>query len=174
MLAFDEIGNQVHRTGAIEGDDGDDVLKPVRPEAGEQVAHAGTFQLENPGGFAGRKELKGFHVVERELFHRERRLVRMCFVDENFRPVDHGQGLEPEEVEFDQADLFDIAHRVLRHDFVVGPLVEGHMVGQRAFGDDDAGRVRRGMPRQTFQRLRDFHQLGDSGVGVDQLHELRL
>ena len=69
LLAFDEIRDQVHRAGAIERDDGDDVFEPVRFEAGQQVAHAGAFQLENPGGLSGGEQGKGLGVVEGQLIH---------------------------------------------------------------------------------------------------------
>ena len=97
-----------------------------------------------------------------------------AFVDESNRAVNHGQGLEPKEIKLDQPDFLHVAHGILRHDFVVGPFVKRHVVGERLLGDDHPGGVRRGVPRQPLQRLRRSHQLPDLGIGLGQLAQAGL
>ena len=45
--------------------------------------------------------------------------------------MNHRQGFETQEIELHEADFFDIGHRILGHDFVVGPFIEGHMIRER-------------------------------------------
>ena len=80
LLAFDEVRDEVHRAGAIERDDGDDVFEPVWLETREQVAHAGTFQLEYAGRFAGGEQRKGLWIVEGQLLDVQGRSIRMRLV----------------------------------------------------------------------------------------------
>jgi hypothetical protein len=48
LLAGDEARNIVHRAGAVERHDGDDVLDAVGMHLAQHIAHAGAFQLEDP------------------------------------------------------------------------------------------------------------------------------
>ena len=87
--------------------------------------------------------------------------------------MNHRQGFQAEEVELHQADLFDVSHRILGDDFVVGPLIERHMFRERLIGNDDAGRMGGGMARQAFERLGDRHQFLDLRILVDQFLKSR-
>ena len=74
-----------------------------------------------------------------------------------------------EEVEFDQAGLLDMLHRVLG-DQEVGfrVAVERDQFDQRAVADDDAGRMGGGMAVETFDAQGDFQQSADGFVFVAQ------
>ena len=114
---------QVHRAGTIERDDGDDVFEAVGLEPHEQVAHAGTFQLEDAGGFAGGEQREGLGIVEGQLLHDKGGSVRMPLRSPACSArVDHGQGLQTEEVELHQADFLHVSHGILGDDFVLGTL----------------------------------------------------
>jgi hypothetical protein len=173
LLALDEIRDEVHRPGAIEGDDRDDVLEPVGAEAGQEIPHARTFQLEETGRFAGREQGEGLRIGIGDLLDDQRGPVGARPVDQADRVVNHRQGLQAQEVELDEADLFHVSHRILGHDFVVGALVERHVIRERSFGDDDAGGVRGGVAGQPLQRPGDGHQFGDLRFGLGQLAQLR-
>ncbi len=89
------------------------------------------------------------------------------------RVLNQRQRAEAEEVHLQEADALDLLHRPLRDDFVAAALVERRVVGDRARRDDDAGGVRRGMPRHAFEAARDVEQLLDLRVAVLQLLEGR-
>ena len=110
-----------------------------------------------PVVFPERQQGKGLRIVEGHLIDRPTAAASgWRFVDQGLGPPDHREGLEAEKVELHQPDFFDVAHRILGDDFVVGALIERHVVGERPFGDDDAGRMGRGMTGQAFERLRDW------------------
>ena len=81
--------------------------------------------------------------------------------DELDRLVDHVEVAQAEEVDLQQAERLDVAHRELRDDLLVGALLlQRHDVGQRPVGDHDAGGVDRvladepssGFARSTISR----------------------
>ena len=73
-------------------------------------------------------------------------------IDQILGAFDHRQGFESQKVEFDEPDFFDVSHRILGDDFVVGAFVERHVVGERSFRDHDTGGVSRGVAGQSFER----------------------
>ena len=83
--------------------------------------------------------------------------------------MNHGQGLEPEEIELDEPDFLHVPHRVLGRDFVVGALVQRDVVRQRLVGDHDAGGVGGGVSGKALERAGRRHQLPDLGIGIRQL-----
>ena len=66
LLALDEVGDQVHGAGPVQGDDGDDVLEAVGTESGEQIAHARALQLEEAHGLAGGEQRERLRIVQRQ------------------------------------------------------------------------------------------------------------
>ena len=91
--------------------------------------------------------------------------------------VQQGQGAQPQEIHFEEADFLQIAHAPLRRDdrFVVFAAItipladhplERHMIGQRSVGDDHAGGVRAGVSIRAFQFASDVDQLVDLGIVV--------
>ena len=82
-----------------------------------------------PDRAPGREQLIGLGIVQGQLFHVQGWSlvhVPLPFIDHADRVMNHRQGFETQEIELDQADLFDIGHRILGHDFVVGPFIERH------------------------------------------------
>ena len=69
--------------------------------------------------------------------------------------ADDGQVAEAQEVHFQKADRLDFAHGELGRDFALDRLVQGNEFGQRPRGDDQSGRVDRGMADLTFDLLGD-------------------
>ncbi len=64
-LAFDEVVDHAHRTGAIEGVERGEVLDGVGLVAAEDVAHAAGLELEDAGGESAVEDLfVGLGVVE--------------------------------------------------------------------------------------------------------------
>ena len=169
LLAFDEVRNQIHWARAIERDDGDDIFEAVRFQAGQEVAHPGAFQLKEADRLSGGEEGKSLGVVERHLLHDQRWIAGMPLIDQILGPFDHRESFEAQEIEFDEPDLFDVSHRILSDDFVIGAFIERHMIRERPFRNHHAGGVGRGMPRQSFKGAGNAHQLFHSGIGLDEI-----
>ena len=74
---------------------------------------------------------------------------------------------QAEEVHFQQAGPFDVAHRPLRDDFVfVLHAAERHIIGQRAVGDHHRRGMRADVAGQPLDLHRQVEQLADFAVGV--------
>ncbi len=134
VLALDELGDELHRPGAVQRDERDDVLEAVGPRALDEIAHAARFELEYRGGVGVGEHRVGVGIVERDLLEREVGLPHCA--DRLHRPVEDGEGGEAEEVELHQADALDVFHVELR-DRALGPLsrVERAEIGELARGD---------------------------------------
>ena len=88
------------------------------------------------------------------------------------RLVDHVQVAQPEEVDLQQPELDDVAHRQLRDDLLVGALLlERDDVGERPVGDDDAGGVDGVLADEPFERPGQVDDLARRLVGVVLLPE---
>lgn len=96
VAAADEVGDQVHGPGAVEGDEGDDVVDVGELELAAEVAHAWGFELEDARGAALVEEGEGGGVVVGEALPGDGALV--VGLDELFGLLDDGEGLEAEEV----------------------------------------------------------------------------
>ena len=98
----------------------------------------------------------------------------MPLIDQILGAFDHREGFEAQEIEFDEPDLFDVSHRILSDDFVVGSFVERHVVRERPFRNDHAGGVSRGgVPGQSFEGAGDAHQLFHPRIGFDEIAQFR-
>ena len=104
----------LHRPGAIEGHQGDDVSEVPRLHLPEQVLHALTLKLEHRRGIAAAQQLVGLRVVEGDVMHTE---LRPAVSDNEVEAVrDDIERLEAQKVHLDQAAGLDIMHLVLRGD----------------------------------------------------------
>ena len=166
VLAPAVVGDVGHRAGTVERDGGDQVLEPVGAHLPQRVAHALAFHLEHPAGIAFLQHLEGLGVVERQAVEVDRDVQAF---QEVFGAAQDGQRGQAEKVEFDQAGLFDMLHRILR-DQEVGfrVAVERHQFDQRAVADDDAGGVGGGVAIQALDAQGDFQQAADAFVFVAQ------
>ena len=80
--------------------------------------------------------------------------------------ADHAHGVvydrevsQSQEVELDEARLFDVLHRVLGHDFLVLTPVERHVFDDGPIRHDDARGMGGSVARETFQSQRRFEKL---------------
>ncbi len=72
-------------------------------------------------------------------------------IDHFHRLVQHGQRLEAEKVELNQANLLHISHGVLGDNLSVLPAVKGKMFHQRLIGYNHTCCMGGGMSDQTLQ-----------------------
>ena len=152
-----------HRPWPVESDERDQVLELGRLDQPERLAHPGRLELEDPGRLAGRE-----HRVRRAVVERERADVEPARQLHGL--VDHVQVAQAEEVHLQQAELDDVVHPELGHDFLVGALLlERDDVDQRPRADHDAGRVDRVRSRETLERLGEVEDLLRDRVRVHRL-----
>src|SRR3546814_15063690 len=89
----------LHRAGAVERDQRDDVLEGVDVRLAQQAAHAGAFKLEYAGRLAAAHHLEGLLVVERNQQQVE---VDAAAGEQRAGALQHGQRLQAAEVELHQ------------------------------------------------------------------------
>ena len=167
------IGRDVrHRPRPVERDERDDVLEPVRPHVDQRAPHAGAFHLEHADRLAARQHRVGLLVIERDAGEIDRDPAPG---DQLHREFEHGQRLQPEEVELHETRLLDPFHVELGHGHVrLRIAVERHELAQRPVADDDAGGVRRGVPVESFELLRNREGARDDRLGVARGLQARL
>ena len=122
QLAGDEIVDHAHRPGTVEGVQGDQVGQAIGLGPAQDVRHAAAFKLEYPRRESFSQQLVGLAVVERHTGEIQPLAARR--LDQLQAIIDHRQRGEPEEVHLEQADGFEIVHRVLRGDFILVALVK--------------------------------------------------
>ena len=155
--AVEEAGDGVHRAGAVQGDDGGDVLDALRLEAHGDARHARGFELEHAGGPPGGQHLEGGGVVLRYIVHME---IRVRPPDQHRRVLQDREVPQAEKVHFEKAELLQRRHGELAdHGLVV--FREGHIVRQGIAGDDHPRGVGGGVPGHALQRA----------GGVDEVFE---
>ena len=90
----------------------------------------------------------------------------MALPDHLDRVVDHGQGLEAEQVDLEHADVLERDHVVLRDDGVraLRREADGNVIGQGTRSDHQAGRVDRGVARQSLDAGTQLQHLADPVV----------
>ena len=167
---------RVERARPVERDQGDQVGELLRLHAHQQVAHAVALQLEHAQTVPAAEQGIGLGVVHGDLAQIDT-LVQVE-LDQFERPVDHGQGLEAEKVEFDQPGFLGVLHVELGEDLLVRADAHRQVLHHGPGRDDHAGGMGRLVPRQPFERLRDgqqpadvlvLHGLAQPGLGVDGL-----
>ena len=173
VLALDELGDELHRPGAVERDERDDVLEAVGPRALDEITHAARFELEYRRRVGVGEHRVGVGIVERDLLEREIGLPHCA--DRLHRPVEDGERGEAEEVELHQADALDVLHVELR-DRALGSLgrVERAEIGELARGDQHATRVHADVARETFELPGEGEQLARLLLGLFALRQARL
>ena len=147
------VGVGAHRAGAVEREDGGDVLEVVRLHRSQQRAHRAAVELEHAERVAAGEQLVGLAVVEAERLELDR--LAAVGLDVGEAVVEDGEVAQPEEVHLQQAEGLAGAHVELRDDRAV--LLAAHDrddVEQRLAGQDDAGGVHAPLPLEPLQPAR--------------------
>ena len=126
MFSGYEVGNILHRPRTVKGVHGYEILECGWLELTQVFLHTGRLKLECTRGASLAVKLIGLRIVERNLFHVNGESAGFLYVGHGF--FYYGECLEPEEVHFYQAGLFDYASFILRYDYFflgVGGFVHG-------------------------------------------------
>ncbi len=167
VLHRDIARDVLHRARPVERDGGDDVLEAVGAQPSQHVAHARAFDLEHADRVAGAQKLESWAIVERQVGEIECDPARFQQFE---APRQHGQGLEPEKIEFDQTGELDPFHVELGRRHVGARIaIERHQFGQRPVADHHARRMGRGVAVEPFELQRDLDQPRHRFVAVARL-----
>ena len=168
VLAGHEPGDGVHRAGAVQGDDGGDVLDVLGLQPQAHAGHAGGFHLKYAPGLALGQHVEGGLVIHGNVCQAE---VRVVPLDHFHRVVQHRQVPQAQKVHFQQAQLLQGHHGILAdHGFVI--FRQGYIFVHRLPGDDHAGGVGGGVPGHSLQGPGGVDELVDSGVSLVQVRQL--
>ena len=135
LAAVAQIGGDgIHRTRAVERDQGDDIFEVFGAHTDQHLRHTRGFKLEDALGFALGKHGVGGGVVVVDVRHTE---LRFAAAHGGFGIVDDGQRAQTEEVHLQKPQTLDLHHIELGH----GQAVVGgkrHIFGGWFAGDDNA------------------------------------
>ena len=172
VLDVAELRDVLHRAGAVERDERDDVLDAGGLELAERGAHARALHLEHRDRVGGGVDLVGLRVVERDRPDVEADAARLQEVD---GVLDHRQRLQAEKVELHQPRFLDPLHVELGRRHVRARVaVERHQLVERPVADDDASGVGRGVAQQALDGAGDLEQPGDLRLAAGLLAQPRL
>ena len=158
LAALKEFRDAVHRAGAVERDNGGDIFERFRPQRGAHARDARRFELKYARGLAGGKHIEHRRIVHRDGINGESRLPAP---DELCRVLEHREVAKPQKVHFQQTQLFERRHRILRDGAAV-VRGERDIFVYRPVRDDDAGGVGGGVARHALERT----------GGVDEVFDL--
>ena len=165
IFALDEAGDGVHGPGAVQGDDGGDVLDAPGLESGAHPGDPRALQLEHAGGLAGGEHVEDLGVVLGNVLHPEARLPP---AHQPGRVLQHRQVPEAQEIHLQQPQLFQGGHGVLAdHALVV--FCQGHIFIEGFFRDHHACGVGGGVAGNPLQGPGRVDEGVEPGVVVVKL-----
>ena len=113
VLTIDEVGDVVHRPGAVEGIHRDQILEGRGQELTEVLLHPCRLELEGTHRPSRLIEFIGLRVGQRDLVDID--LLPVTLLDIGQSLLDHREGLESEEVHLDQPRGLDHRALILGH-----------------------------------------------------------
>ena len=87
LLRFHVFGDQLHRAGSVQRNQGDDVVELLHVELFRKTGHAAGFHLEEPDRFSAVVERERSSIVQRNILQRK---VWLPFANQRERIFDHG------------------------------------------------------------------------------------
>ncbi len=117
ILAFDKLGNKLHRSGAVERHHGDDVFELRGLELFQITLHARAFQLEHAHGVAALQQGKCLFVVHRDFLGVDALMLHQINARQGV--FDDGQVFQAQKIHFQKPHIFDGMQFILGHQAVV-------------------------------------------------------
>src|SRR5215211_6122266 len=148
VLSFYVGRDLLHRTGAIERDEGHDLLEAIRLELSEQAAHPVGLQLEDPVRITTAQHLVDRRVVQGQRVDLD--VLVPVVTDVVASQLDDREVPQAQEVDLQQAELFDALHVELRDDLFVLTALQGQVFVKRALADYHTGSVDAGRALEVF------------------------
>src|SRR5262245_9828052 len=148
------------------------MLNAGRLELPKNVFHPGAFKLKYSVREARCKQGVRWLIIERQRIHIQ--IDAFVLFEHPQNVIDDGERREGKEVHFQQAHFFDVGHRIHRRDFILVRLIERYELGDGLRGNYDSRSVRRGMPRESFQTLRDLNQFSNPRIILNKILQIRI
>jgi len=182
VLARHKAGDQVHRTGSVQGVERNQVFQPRRFGVFEHALHAARFELEHGFGLAHLKQLVNGFIIEGQILEGKIFLARVALDDEFAGDLQNGQRGQAQKVKLHQADRLHVVFVVLTHRRITARLlVQRAKIGQLARCNQHAARVHADVARQSLQFTSQFQQrvhvfffglaLGQHGLGLNGIDQ---
>jgi len=157
----------VERAGAEERAGGDDVVEARGLHLGHHVGEAFRLHLEDAVGVAAGDELVDRRIVDGDLVGGEVGAVGVVLAHPLERLVDHGEGLQAQEVELDEPRLLGVVLGELGDEHVaLLVLVDRDVLPERLVGDDHAGGVQAGLPVEPLERHGDVEDVAGGHLAL--------
>ena len=162
------LGNGIHRPGAVEGNQRDDIFQIFRLHTDQQLRHAAGFQLEQPYRLTVIHHGIGGRIIIVDLRNAE---CRFAQAHRSLGVMDDRQGAQAQEVHFEQAKALNLHHIELGHrKAVIGG--KGHIFSGRFPGDHDACGMGGSMAGHSLHLEGGVNQLMNLWVAV--IHRLEV
>ena len=182
VLAGHEGGDQVHRAGAVQRIQSDQVFQAAGLGFAQHALHTARFKLEHRLSFTLLEQLVGGPVVQRNVFKLEVLAPLVALLNKFACNFQDGQRRQAQEVELHQTDLLHVVlvehgHRRL----AARLLVQRAKIGELARRNHHPASVHADVARHAFELLRHLDEvfnvfflgqalgqdrLGFNGVGV--------
>ncbi len=166
MPVFDVARNRIHRAGAKQRDDRDEVLKVIRLELRQHALHAGGFKLKHTVAVALRQHSVNRRLIQRNRLDIKRRVRRLA--DHTTGVVNDRQVSQTQKIHFEKPQLLQRRHGILRR-HRIAVEAQRHILRNRIGGNDDSGGMSRSVARHTLHLFRHIDQSPDLIVGIVQL-----
>ena len=164
VLAADKGRDVFHRSRAVEGVHGNEVLEAVGLQGTEVLFHPGGFKLEKPCRLSPGKELEGLRVVQGDFIGIEGEVLG--FLDVFQASLDDGKGAQSQKVHFNQADGFHEMPVILGgHQALAFCRHDGNVVCQWVAADEDAAGMYAGLAHGTFEGFGKLDGFGNQWIG---------
>ena len=168
VLAGDEPGDGLHGAGAVQGDDGGDVLDALGLQPHAHPGHAGGLHLKYAAGLALRQHLEHRCIVHGDIRQPE---VRSVLLHHLHGVVQNRQVPQAQKIHFQQPQLLQRHHGVLADDGLVVPG-QRYILIYRPLGDDHTGCVGGGVAGHPLQRLRHVDEPANPFIRLIEVGEL--
>ena len=136
--AGEKARDALHRTRAVERDDGGDVLDAARAQTHAHGGDARALELKHADGAPGGEHIKRLLIVERDALDLK---LRHAAAHAARRVLEHGEVAQTKKVHLQQTELLERRHLILAHERAVIAR-QRHVGVHRLLGDDHARRMR--------------------------------
>ncbi len=173
MHSADVVGDEFHRSRAIECDHGDHMGEFMGLHLHDIAGHPVSFKLEHACGVPLTDELKNIRIIRRNRLQVKRFTVAL--LDQIARSRHDRQGDQSQKVNFEQAEKVHNGHLILRHriDRAILRLacrsMQGDILDNWLVRDDDPSSMRAGIAYGAFHFTGSINQLPIKFCGIIEL-----
>ena len=196
LLPRNILRNEIHRSRAVKRNTCNNIIDTARLKLFHKARHPGRFQLEDAGCIACAEHVVNSGIIQLHCIHINhpaavricddpcacRRIASVCHARQigiilsrhAGRILNNGQGLKPQEIHFEKAQLLQRCHRELRDRRAVRAERQRYILLNRLLADHDTCRMHRHMSGKPLKAPAHIDQFADLLVIFIELSELRV